>query len=137
MIVTRIPFSNARIPTERTVAMTEQEQASVAVVQEQLDAYNGRNLERFVSCYAPDIKVLSFPSGEVRKGFTEVSFRDRYKRLFETSPRLRSEVTHRIVKGNLVIDHEQIFNMYDHQDLILVAMYEVVNHRINRVWFIE
>jgi hypothetical protein len=117
--------------------MTEQEQASVAVVQKQLEAYNARDLEGFVSCYSPSVKALSFPSGNVRQGFQDVSFRDRYARLFEASPRLRSEVSQRIVKGNIVIDHEHVFNIYDRQDMTLVVMYQVEAGKISQVWFVE
>ena len=51
------------------------EESPTDVVQRQLDAYNARDLERFLECFADDA---------------------RYEALFAASPRLHSRLVHRI-----------------------------------------
>jgi hypothetical protein len=49
-------------------------------------------------------------------------------------PALRAEILQRIVIGNKVIDHERISGLAE-QPIEAVAVYEVADGLIDRVWF--
>ena len=102
-------------------------------VQRQLEAYNARDLERFVAEYTEDVQVFRPPQPEPvlsgKKAFAEHYSKNRF-----TLPSLNAEVVNRIVAGNKVVDHERISGL---QEGIVeaIAVYEVVEGRIRTVWF--
>lgn len=106
------------------------------IVQGQLDAYNARDLERFVEYYIPDVPVFAFPSGEVLADRSGTAFRGRYRNLFESSPDLRAELVSRVVNGRIVIDQERVTGFLGGPAVDAVAMYEVGAEKIERVWFV-
>jgi hypothetical protein len=102
-------------------------------VQRQLEAYNAKDLERFVAEYTEDVQVFRPPQPEpVLSG--KNAFADHYARNRFTLPSLHAEVVNRIVAGNKVVDHERISGL---QEGIVeaIAVYEVVGGRIRTVWF--
>jgi len=103
------------------------------VVQEQLDAYNARNIENFVNTYTDDIKVFDFPN---KPGFEgKDKMRERYGSFFESTPELNCEIKNRIVIGNKVIDEE--FLTINGNNYHAVAIYEVENGKIAKVTFVR
>jgi uncharacterized protein (TIGR02246 family) len=74
------------------------------VIDRQVAAYNRRDIQGFVACYAPDAKVMQ------KDGSTLASGRDQigsvYGGLFENSPSLRAQIRNRIEVGSVVIDEE-------------------------------
>lgn len=66
-------------------------------VQAQLDAFNARDLDRFLACYHPDV-VVEDGAGEVLMRGHE-GMRGMYAPLFAHSPSLHCEVVHRINLG--------------------------------------
>jgi hypothetical protein len=78
-------------------------------VVEQLDAYNARDLERFLACYAPDVVVENGAGERVVDGLD--AMRALYARLFADSPGLHAEVTTRIRAGEFVVDEERVRGM--------------------------
>src|SRR3954447_16840473 len=76
------------------------------VVQEQIDAYNDRDLERFLSFYASDAVIEDGEGNITMLGLAAI--RDSYGRLFDASPDLHAEVPTRIEVGSWVIDEEQV-----------------------------
>ena len=73
---------------------------------EQLDAYNARDLERFLACYAPDVVVENGAGDQMMAGIE--GMRAFYGPLFADSPSLFAEVTNRIRAGEFVIDEEHV-----------------------------
>lgn len=108
-----------------------------AVVQTQLDAFNARDIDAFLATYAPDVIVADFgtPESEVIAASRE-AMRPIYGSLFEQSPELRCTVVHRVVQGNFVIDNELVTGSRDRQPIRGVAVYEVEDGLIRRVWFL-
>ena len=102
-------------------------------VQGQVDAYNARDLERFVAYYSDSISVFRMPGTEPtlagKSRFAEFYATQRFNR-----PGLRAEILHRMVLGHNVIDHERIYGVQE-QPFEIAAAYEVIDGMIHRVWF--
>jgi imidazolonepropionase-like amidohydrolase len=105
------------------------------VVQEQLDAYNARDLERFVATYAPDAVLATHP-GEPDELRGVDALRETYGRLFAANPELRCRLLGRAVFGRFVVDHELVTGIEGRPYLHGVATYEVDGGLIRRVWFL-
>jgi len=79
----------------------------VAVVQQQLDAYNARDIEAFLSVFADDAERFALNEAQPMLS-GKAAFRERYGWIFAQSPDLHAELVHRIAVGDFVIDHEHI-----------------------------
>lgn len=101
-------------------------------VQRQLDAYNARDLERFLAEFADDVRVYRPPAAEPaisgKQAFGEFYAMERFNR-----PALRAEVLARMVLGDKVIDHERISGVRD-EPFETVVVYHVVDGRIAVMW---
>lgn len=115
-------------------ALDSLEKISFDVVQKQLDAYNSKNLEVFLSAYKYDVEVYQFPDSLIYKGIDNM--KKVYKEFFERSPKVICRLINRIVNGKYVIDFESISNHTSGIDFVAVAMYEVDNGLIKKVWFL-
>ena len=102
-------------------------------VQHQLDAYNARDLARFLEVYEDDVVVYRLPSKE--PAFTS---RGQLAEFYRTQrfnlPALRAELMNRMVIGNVVIDHERVHGVRD-RPFEVAASYRVVDGLIRAVWF--
>jgi len=105
------------------------------VVQRQVEAYNARDIEAFLSFYADDVVIRRLPSGEVAWDSKE-AMRPRYTKRFAENPELFCTITQRIVHGNWVVDHELVTGVKDRPRVRAVATYEVRNGLIQNVWFL-
>lgn len=104
-----------------------------ASVQRQLDAYNARDLERFVVEYSEGVRIFRPPAPEpviVGKAALATYYASNRFNL----PKLHADVVNRMVLGNKVVDHERIVGVRE-TAFEAVAIYEVVDGRINSVWF--
>jgi hypothetical protein len=102
-------------------------------VQRQLEAYNARDLERFVAEYADDVQVFRPPASEpVLSG--KQAFGEHYARNRFTLPNLHARVVNRMVSGDVVVDHEEVTGIGDAL-VHAIAVYKVVEGRIRTVWF--
>lgn len=107
-----------------------------SLAQRQLDAYNNQDIEGFLEVYSEDVEVRSFPSGELTyKGIAKM--RERYSALFEANPEQHAELLSRIVKGNVVIDHEHVTGRASGIETHAIAIYEVEVEKISKVWFVK
>jgi hypothetical protein len=103
------------------------------IVQKQLDAYNGRDIDAFMDTYTEDVQLFNFPMERRSQGQTEM--RTGYAGYFETTPDLHCEIKNRIVIGNKVIDEE--FITANGNNFSAVAIYEVENGKIAKVTFLR
>jgi hypothetical protein len=103
------------------------------IVQENLDFYNQRNLEGFMSSFTDSIALFTFGKTEpVAKG--KEAIRNLYKSLFDASPKLHSTILHRSIIGNKIIDHESIVGRKgSNVPIELVMVYEVSDDKIVRM----
>ena len=106
--------------------------SAVAAVQRQLEAYNARDLGRFLAEFADDVRVYRPPAAEPaisgKSAFAAFYATERFNR-----PALRAEVLSRMVLGNSVVDHERITGVRDEPFEVIVA-YRVVDGRIAALW---
>tara|TARA_R110002074_G_scaffold142023_4_gene288482 strand:+ start:1183 stop:1593 length:411 start_codon:yes stop_codon:yes gene_type:complete len=120
-----------------TTVSTTQKMTPEQVVQENLDFYNSRNIEGFMSSFSKSIKMynLEEPKPTI-VGFSEV--KEVYNSLFQKSPQLHSTILKRIVIGNKVIDHESIAGRNGSNEILeLVLIYEVTNEQITKITVIR
>lgn len=104
-----------------------------SIVQEQLVAYNKRDVEAFADTYAQDIELYEYPNKLNVKGIAKL--KQQYATFFENTPDLKGEVVNRIVIGNKVIDHESV--AVNGSVFKAIAIYEVTNGKIAKVTFIQ
>ena len=104
-----------------------------SIVQEQLDAYNKRDIEAFATTYTPQIEIYSYPNTLNLKG--RANLEQQYSTLFENTPDLHASIKNRIVIGNKVIDEEMA--TINGRILEAIAIYEVENGEISKVTFIQ
>lgn len=103
------------------------------VVQANLDCYNRRDIDGFMSYFSPDIKMYNFTDNSVTINGLE-QYRKVYKELFDLSPNLYSTIVKRIVFDNKVIDHESIVGRRGSDGIFeIVLIYEVKDNKIYKI----
>jgi putative hydrolase of HD superfamily len=105
-----------------------------APVARQLDAYNARDIEGFMACWAPDCEYYAFPSTLLAQGAEAV--RARHVERFQ-EPDLFGRLESRVVMGNLVVDRETVTRNFPEGlgEVEVLAIYEVEGGLIRRAWF--
>lgn len=100
------------------------------VVQSNLDAYNNRDLEKFMFWFSEDVELYSFSEMKlIASG--KPAIEKLYKELFVASPNLHSTILKRIVFDNKVIDHESIVGRKGSSEILeIVMIYEVKDGKI-------
>jgi hypothetical protein len=103
-----------------------------AVVQRQLDAYNARDLSRFLAEYSEDVRVYRPPASEAaivgKRAFGAFYATQRFNHAG-----LHAELVNRMVLGNVVIDHERIRGVRE-QAFEVAVVYEVSGGLIRNTW---
>lgn len=105
------------------------------IVQLQLEKYNGKDLDGFLSTYSAEAVLFDLRTGGKIAEGTD-ALRTRYRERFETSPQLHAEILRRISVRNLVIDHERVVMGTESKTVDAVAIYDVESNLIRRVWFL-
>ena len=105
----------------------------VDLVQQQLNAYNAHDLDAFLFPYADDVEIYSTSGKLMMKGKEEM--RKTYQFITRT-PHLYCRLINRIVSGNTIIDHEEIWTRPEPTNLQYgVAIYVIEKGKIKRVYF--
>ncbi|WP_099189615.1 nuclear transport factor 2 family protein [Tepidibacter mesophilus] len=104
------------------------------IVQNQLDFYNAHNLEGFISTYSDDITIYNLIDNTVMLKGKE-TLKEKYYERFEVL-KVHAELVNRIVIGNKVIDHEHVTGLISDEIVKAVAIYEIEDSLIKRVWFL-
>ena len=99
----------------------------------QVEAYNARDIDAFLSFYADDVVVRRLPEGEIAWDSSE-AMRPRYAKRFAENPELNCTITKRVVHGNWVVDHELVTGVKDRPRVRAVLIYEVSGGLIRNVW---
>jgi hypothetical protein len=103
-------------------------------VQQQLMAYNARDIDAFMQWWADDCEYYEFPSRLLASGAQEI--RERHIARFN-EPNLFGRLIHRAMVGNIVVDQERVTRTFPEGpgEVDVLAIYEVVNGKIAKAWF--
>ncbi|MEC1525447.1 nuclear transport factor 2 family protein [Neobacillus niacini] len=104
------------------------------VVQQQIDFYNNQDIEGFASTYADEITVYTFPDNTITI-FGKHALIERYTETFKK--KMFAEIKNRSIVGNRVIDWEVATNGLTGETTSLMAIYEIKDNLISKVWFIR
>lgn len=105
------------------------------LAQQQLDAYNARDIEAFMEPYSDSLEIYNFPNQLNGKG--KENIKPGYAAMFERSPNLHCELVNRIVLGNTVIDQEKVTGIPGVELLEAIAIYKIENGKIAKVYFMR
>ena len=125
-----IVFTAMAFLLSSTIGNAQGKPTPEAVVQENLEHYNKRDIEGFMSSFSDSISLHTFGSTQTPiVGLSAI--RALYENLFEESPQLHSTIKHRILLGNKVIDHEFMVGRRGSDTPIeIVLIYEVAEGKI-------
>jgi len=105
------------------------------VVDAQFRAYNDRNLDAFLACYAPDATMTDL-SGKTPPIKGASGFRKAFAYLAKPHDGPTVELIGRVVNGPTVIDRERPLIEADGKPLPdVIAVYEVRAGKIVNAWF--
>lgn len=109
----------------------------IELAQGQLDAYNKRDLEKFLTFYHPQVEVFSVNQNDCICNDFEV-FRKMYKERFDANPDLHCELKNRTVLENTVVDEEWVTGVTGAvAPSHVVAIYAFADGLISKVWFVR
>lgn len=103
-------------------------------VQQQLDAYNARDIDSFMRWWTDDCEVYEFPSRLLAKGLEQI--RERHVLRFQEA-NLFGKLVRRSCVGNVVVDQERVTRTFPEGpgEIEVLAIYEVVDGKIAKAWF--
>ena len=113
----------------------QQEGISISLAEEQLQAYNNRDIEDFLKPYSEDIKVYEYPDTLLYTG--KEKMRVKYTDKFKTVTDLHCRLVNRMVLENTVIDQEEVTIEKNKPTISAIAIYTIANNKINEVRFIH
>ena len=105
-----------------------------AIADAQLVAYNACDMESYLALFHEDAVLVNLPNQKVVAEGIE-AIRAMYEARFAT-PGLRCDVHHRSEIGNVAIDRETV-HTDGNPSVDILAMYEVVENKIQRVFFVR
>jgi uncharacterized protein (TIGR02246 family) len=108
------------------------------VVDTQVAAYQARDLERFIACYAEDASVVQFDGRPILVG--RQALREHYGRLFADHPDMRLVIANRMAAGDFVVDEERLSGVHpgDAQSpMTALSVYKVTNGKIARLMILR
>jgi len=117
------------------IGLNDQERMGRRLAQEQLDAYNNRDIDAFMKPYSDDVKVYQFPDKLLYEGSGPM--RAQYTRYFNMTPDLHATLVNRIIQGNTVIDQEEVTRVTGEEPAKAIAIYKIKNNKIAEVYFIK
>lgn len=104
------------------------------LAQQQLDAYNKRDIDAFLAPYSDSVQVYMFPGQLMFTG--KNAMRQQYAEMFTGTPDLHCHLVNRIVLKNTVIDQEKVTFSKKQPPMEAIAIYTIENNKIARVHFI-
>jgi putative hydrolase of HD superfamily len=109
-------------------------EASLQVVQAQLDAYNARDIEGWLSTYSEDAEQFLLHGGSLAKGRDAI--RQRMEERFR-DPALHAKLLGRTSMENIVVDHEMVTRTFPDglATVEMICVYEVQAGRIVKATF--
>lgn len=130
-------LSNIHTVIHRGVPMQPQQLLPVSpaiLAQQQLNAYNARDIEGFLAPYSDSVRIYMFPNQLIAQG--KSAMRQQYAGMFEQVKELHCQLVSRMVEGDTVIDQENVTGFGD-KPLKAIAIYKIRNNKIAEVYFMQ
>ena len=105
-----------------------------ALVQQQLNAFNARDIDAFLAPYSDSVALYDFNGKLLTKGKEQM--RKQYSGFFNKSPDLHCQILNRMVQGNTVIDQEYS-TITGRKPFGGIAVYIIEQGKISTVHFID
>lgn len=108
---------------------------ALALVEKQLFHYNNRDLEPFLEVFSEDVQVYILGQSQpiiVGRDAMRIRYKERFM-----SEGLHANVTSRMVKGNVVIDYEEVTGIVANETTIAIAIYDIEGDFIKTVHFVK
>jgi hypothetical protein len=102
------------------------------LVQAQLDAYNDRDLDRFLAAYADEVRLYR-PPVEAPALIGKPALAAFYRTRRFNVPGVRADLVSRQTSGHLVVDHERITGLAA-EPIEAVLVFRVIGGLITEVW---
>jgi hypothetical protein len=108
---------------------------AASIIQRQLEAFNARDIEALLACYAENAEMFEHPSTLLARG--RPALRERFLARFQ-EPNLHAALLSRTVMGRTVIDHEEVSRSFPEGPgtIQLLMIYEVQDGLIVKAWSI-
>lgn len=122
-------IQNGKIVSKTFIENKEKIPEAETIVQQQLEAFNTKNIDAFVKTFDSEIKAYDFPNKIYVQGRKQLysTFSD----FFTQTPDLHCEIKSRIILGSVVIDEEYL--TVNGQYFNAIAIYEIENGVISRM----
>lgn len=104
------------------------------LAQQQLNAYNNRDITAFLAPYSDSVEVYDFPDKLLFKGKKEMY--DAYNDMFARTKELHCQLVNRIALGNTVIDQEKVTG-FGPNAVEAIAVYKIAKGKIQQVYFMQ
>ncbi len=118
-----------------TLSAQAQQSLAEQLVKAQLQAYNQRDIDAFLTPYSDSVRIYNFPDQLKTAGIEDM--RDVYGTMFDNLKDLHCEVLKRQVLGNIVIDHERVTFTKTDPPVEVLALYKTKADKIVEVHFIR
>lgn len=105
------------------------------LAQQQLNAYNKRNIDEFLAPYSDNVEIYRFPDKLISRGKDKM--RLTYSKLFDSSPNLHCQLVNRTILDDTVIDHEKVKGMSNSDAFMAIAIYKISDNKISKVYIIQ
>jgi hypothetical protein len=106
------------------------------LVEQQLAAYNARNIDAFLIPYADSVEFYTFSDNKLTLKGKE-RLRRGYSDFFQKVADLHCEIKGRIVQGNIIIDKEHLTGLSGKMQVDAIVIYEIEAEKIKKVHFIQ
>ena len=104
------------------------------IVDKQLNAFNEKDIDKFLECYSDEIHVSILETGDVlTTGMDQL--KKSMEQSFKSKPKSETLLIERIKQKDLVINLEKILNYIEGKVVNVVSIYEVKDKKITRLWF--
>ena len=105
--------------------------ANTDLIDAQYAAYNAKNIDTFMSFYAPDARLCSLPANTCFEG--EEQIRAHFAKLFTRMSKLEASVSKRTVDQDYVLDWENVIVVNEKGKLLKlsgISVYQVESGKI-------
>ncbi|OFX79100.1 MAG: hypothetical protein A2X12_10400 [Bacteroidetes bacterium GWE2_29_8] len=109
---------------------------NIGVIQQQVNAYNARNIDVFMSYFADDIVIKDLVTDKIN-ATSNTEMRPMYIKLFNNTKTLHCKIVNRMTVGNYVMDREYVTGFPNNRTAEAVAIYLLKDGKIKTCSFLR